>query len=85
MEYRNLQFEIRDHVGWLTLNRPDHGNAVSLESASSSCAAPGSTSAPARTSRPASDRGRARSTRQPGWRPAGLTFAAAAYSGISTI
>ena len=31
MEYRTLLFEIRDHVGWLTLNRPDKGNAVSLE------------------------------------------------------
>lgn len=31
MEYRNLLFEARDHVGWLTLNRPEHGNALSLE------------------------------------------------------
>lgn len=31
MDYRTLQFEIRDHVGWLTLNRPDQGNALSLE------------------------------------------------------
>lgn len=33
MEYRNLQFEARDHVGWLTLHRPERGNAVSLEMA----------------------------------------------------
>ena len=31
MEYKTLLFEVRDHVGWLTLNRPDKGNAVSLE------------------------------------------------------
>lgn len=31
MEYKTLQFEVRDHVGWLTLNRPDKGNALSLE------------------------------------------------------
>ena len=31
MEYRTLLFEIRDHVGWLTLNRPDKGNALSME------------------------------------------------------
>ncbi len=31
MDYRTLQFEIRDHVGWLTLNRPDQGNALSME------------------------------------------------------
>jgi enoyl-CoA hydratase len=31
LEYKTLLFEIRDHVGWLTLNRPDRGNAVSLE------------------------------------------------------
>ena len=31
MEYETLQFEVRDHVGWLTLNRPDKGNALSLE------------------------------------------------------
>jgi len=29
--YRTLLFEIRDHVGWLTLNRPDKGNALSME------------------------------------------------------
>ena len=31
MEYETLQFEVRDHVGWLTLNRPDKGNALSME------------------------------------------------------
>ena len=31
MEYKTLLIEIRDHVGWLTLNRPDRGNAMSLE------------------------------------------------------
>ena len=31
MGYRTLLFEIRDHVGWLTLNRPDKGNALSME------------------------------------------------------
>jgi len=31
LKYETLLFDIRDHVGWLTLNRPDRGNAVSLE------------------------------------------------------
>jgi enoyl-CoA hydratase/carnithine racemase len=31
LEYETLQFEVRDHVGWLVLNRPDKGNALSLE------------------------------------------------------
>jgi len=31
LDYRTLQFEVRDHVGWLTLNRPNQGNALSLE------------------------------------------------------
>lgn len=31
MQYRTLAFECRDHIGWLTLNRPDRLNALSLE------------------------------------------------------
>ena len=31
MNYETLEFEIRDHVGWLTLNRPDRLNALSWE------------------------------------------------------
>lgn len=31
MQYRTLMFECRDHIGWLTLNRPDRLNALSLE------------------------------------------------------
>jgi len=31
MNYETLQFEVRDHVGWLTLNRPDRLNAMSWE------------------------------------------------------
>jgi enoyl-CoA hydratase len=31
MEYRTLAYECHDHVGWLTLNRPDRLNALSLE------------------------------------------------------
>lgn len=31
MDYKTLQFEIRDHVGWLTLNRPEQHNALSWE------------------------------------------------------
>ena len=31
MEYRTLQFECRDHIGWLTLNRPQRLNALSIE------------------------------------------------------
>ncbi len=31
MELRTLQFECREHVGWLTLNRPDRLNALSVE------------------------------------------------------
>jgi enoyl-CoA hydratase/carnithine racemase len=29
--YRTLEFECRDHIGWLTLNRPDRLNALSVE------------------------------------------------------
>jgi len=31
MQYRTLTFECRDHIGWLTLNRPDRLNALSVE------------------------------------------------------
>lgn len=31
MAYKTLQFECRDHVGWLTLNRPERLNALSIE------------------------------------------------------
>ena len=31
MEYKTLQFECRDHIGWLTLNRPQRLNALSTE------------------------------------------------------
>ena len=31
MGYKTLLFEIRDHVGWLTLNRPEQHNALSWE------------------------------------------------------
>ncbi|MCX5991873.1 MAG: enoyl-CoA hydratase-related protein [Chloroflexi bacterium] len=31
MEYKTLQFECRDHIGWLTLNRPQRLNALSIE------------------------------------------------------
>jgi enoyl-CoA hydratase len=31
MQYRTLAFECRDHIGWLTLNRPDRLNALSVE------------------------------------------------------
>ena len=31
MDYKTLQYEIRDHVGWLTLNRPEQHNAMSWE------------------------------------------------------
>ncbi len=31
MTYRTLEFECRDHIGWLTLNRPDRLNALSVE------------------------------------------------------
>jgi len=31
MQYHTLDFECRDHVGWLTLNRPDRLNALSVE------------------------------------------------------
>jgi len=33
MGYKNLEFECRDHIGWLTFNRPDRLNALSLEMA----------------------------------------------------
>jgi len=29
--YKNLEFDCRDHIGWLTLNRPERHNAISLE------------------------------------------------------
>jgi len=31
MQYRTLAFECRDNIGWLTLNRPDRLNALSVE------------------------------------------------------
>lgn len=31
MNYKTLQFECRDHIGWLTLNRPEKLNAISFE------------------------------------------------------
>jgi enoyl-CoA hydratase/carnithine racemase len=31
MAYKTLQFECRDHIGWLTLNRPERLNALSIE------------------------------------------------------
>jgi len=31
MAYKTLQFECRDHIGWLTLNRPQRLNALSIE------------------------------------------------------
>ncbi len=31
MTYKTLEFECQDHIGWLTLNRPDRLNALSLE------------------------------------------------------
>ena len=31
MQYKTLDFEAKNHVGWLTLNRPDLGNALSYE------------------------------------------------------
>jgi enoyl-CoA hydratase/carnithine racemase len=33
MVYKTLEFECRDHIGWLTFNRPDRLNALSLEMA----------------------------------------------------
>lgn len=33
MDYKTLQFECRDHIGWLTFNRPDRLNALSMEMA----------------------------------------------------
>ncbi|MCX6000690.1 MAG: enoyl-CoA hydratase/isomerase family protein [Chloroflexi bacterium] len=30
-DYKALQFEMRDHVGWLTLNRPERMNAMSWD------------------------------------------------------
>lgn len=29
MDYETLQFDLRDHIGWLTLNRPEQRNALS--------------------------------------------------------
>lgn len=31
MTYKTLEFECRDHIGWLTLNRPERLNAISWE------------------------------------------------------
>ena len=31
MDYKTLQFDMRGHVGWLTLNRPKQHNALSLD------------------------------------------------------
>jgi enoyl-CoA hydratase/carnithine racemase len=31
MDYETLQFELRDHVGWLTLNRPEQLNAFTSQ------------------------------------------------------
>jgi len=31
MQYKTIDFEVTEHVGWLTLNRPDRGNALSYE------------------------------------------------------
>jgi enoyl-CoA hydratase/carnithine racemase len=31
MTYKTLEFECRDHIGWLTLNRPHRLNALSVE------------------------------------------------------
>jgi len=31
MNYETLQFELRDHIGWLTLNRPEQHNALSWQ------------------------------------------------------
>jgi enoyl-CoA hydratase/carnithine racemase len=31
MSYETLQFELRDHIGWLTLNRPEQHNALSWQ------------------------------------------------------
>lgn len=31
MDYKTLQFEMRGHVGWLTLNRPEQHNALSWD------------------------------------------------------
>lgn len=31
MELRTIEFQCRDHIGWLTLNRPDRLNALSIE------------------------------------------------------
>lgn len=31
MQYRTLAYECRDNIGWLTLNRPDRLNALSVE------------------------------------------------------
>lgn len=31
MKYKTLEFESRDHIGWLTLNRPERLNALSRE------------------------------------------------------
>ena len=31
MDYKTIQFEMRSHVGWLTMNRPDQRNALSWD------------------------------------------------------
>ena len=31
MDYKTLHFDMRGHVGWLTLNRPEQHNALSLD------------------------------------------------------
>jgi len=33
MGYDTVAFETRDHVGWITLNRPEAGNAISIQMA----------------------------------------------------
>jgi enoyl-CoA hydratase/carnithine racemase len=33
MGYDTIAFETRDHVGWITLNRPEAGNAISIQMA----------------------------------------------------
>ncbi|TYO95986.1 enoyl-CoA hydratase/isomerase family protein [Desulfallas thermosapovorans] len=31
MTYQSITYEIKEHVAWLTLNRPDSFNAINLE------------------------------------------------------